>query len=62
MSGECQESVMFPSRWLFSALKTRFRGFSGFSGPVGSGKIRLPYANAGRVGIVGAPTFAWSRT
>jgi hypothetical protein len=52
----------FPSQWLFSALKTRFRGFSG---PVGSGKtmaiaqnaIRLAYANAGRVGIVGAPTF-----
>jgi hypothetical protein len=43
--------------------------FKGFSGPVGSGKsaalcqeaIRLAYVNAGRTGLIGAPTFAMLR-
>jgi len=45
----------------FHKLNSRFKGFSG---PVGSGKskalcyeaIRLSYLNAGRVGLIGAPT------
>jgi hypothetical protein len=43
--------------------------FKGFSGPVGSGKsaalcheaIRLSYVNAGRTGLIGAPTFPMLR-
>ncbi|HEU0123430.1 MAG TPA: phage terminase large subunit [Bryobacteraceae bacterium] len=43
--------------------------FKGFSGPVGSGKsqalcqeaIRLAYVNAGRLGLLGAPTFPMLR-
>ena len=51
-----------PSQIRFHRLKTRFKGFSG---PVGSGKsqalcqeaIKLSYLNAGRLGLVGAPTY-----
>jgi hypothetical protein len=43
--------------------------FKGFSGPIGSGKsqalcheaIRLGYVNAGRTGLIGAPTYAMLR-
>src|SRR5579883_3397155 len=43
--------------------------FKGFSGPVGSGKsnalvmeaMRLSYINAGRVGLIGAPTYPMLR-
>lgn len=39
--------------------------FKGFSGPIGSGKsaalcheaIKLSYVNAGRTGLIGAPTY-----
>lgn len=43
--------------------------FKGFSGPVGSGKsnalcreaLRLAYANPGRTGLIGAPTYPMLR-
>ena len=43
--------------------------FKGFSGPIGSGKsqalcqeaIRLSYLNAGRTGLIGAPTYPMLR-
>src|SRR3954471_6621882 len=43
--------------------------FKGFSGPIGSGKsqalcqeaIRLSYVNAGRLGLLGAPTYPMLR-
>src|SRR6185503_2692125 len=43
--------------------------FKGFSGPIGSGKsqalcqeaIRLSYINAGRMGLIGAPTYPMLR-
>ena len=55
-----------PSQAQFHRLNVRFKGFSG---PVGSGKsqalcqeaIRLSYMNAGRVGLIGAPTFPMLR-
>lgn len=50
----------------FHALTTRFKGFSG---PIGSGKsqalcheaIRMAYVNAGRTGLIGAPTYPMLR-
>jgi len=50
-----------PSQGRFHKLDCRFKGFSG---PVGSGKsqalcqeaIKLAYVNAGRMGLIGAPT------
>src|SRR5262249_48686365 len=50
----------------FHELKTRFKGFSG---PIGSGKsqalcqeaIKLSYLNAGRMGLLGAPTYPMLR-
>jgi hypothetical protein len=50
----------------FHALETRFKGFSG---PIGSGKsqalcheaIRMAYVNAGRTGLIGAPTYPMLR-
>src|SRR6266481_2704124 len=50
----------------FHACKARFKGFSG---PIGSGKsqalcqeaIRLSYLNAGRLGLLGAPTYPMLR-
>lgn len=55
-----------PSQAQFHRLTSRFKGFSG---PVGSGKsqalcqeaIRLAYVNAGRLGLLGAPTFPMLR-
>ncbi len=55
-----------PSQRLFHNLACRFKGFSG---PIGSGKsqalcqeaIRLTYLNPGRMGLLGAPTYAMLR-
>ena len=55
-----------PTQRLFHLSKARFKGYSG---PVGSGKsqalcqeaIRLAYINAGRTGLVGAPTYPMLR-
>ena len=55
-----------PSQWRFHKSDARFKGFSG---PIGSGKsqalcheaIRLSYINAGRTGLIGAPTFPMLR-
>ena len=52
-----------PSQKRFHALGARFKGFSG---PIGSGKsqalcqeaIRMSYLNPGRLGLIGAPTYA----
>src|SRR6266536_332839 len=55
-----------PSQQKFHACDKRFKGFSG---PIGSGKsqalcqeaIRLSYLNAGRLGLIGAPTYPMLR-
>jgi len=55
-----------PTQRLFHLSKARFKGYSG---PVGSGKsqalcqeaVRLAYVNAGRTGLVGAPTYPMLR-
>jgi hypothetical protein len=55
-----------PSQQIFHDLTERFKGFSG---PIGSGKsqalcqeaIRLSYLNAGRTGLIGAPTYPMLR-
>lgn len=55
-----------PSQRKFHASTARFKGFSG---PVGSGKsaalcheaVRLSYLNAGRQGLIGAPTYPMLR-
>jgi Terminase large subunit, T4likevirus-type, N-terminal len=55
-----------PSQKKFHQSKARFKGFSG---PIGSGKsqalcheaIRLSYVNAGRMGLIGAPTYPMLR-
>ena len=55
-----------PTQRLFHLSAARFKGYSG---PVGSGKsqalcheaIRLAYTNAGRTGLVGAPTYPMLR-
>jgi phage terminase large subunit len=55
-----------PSQRRFHESKARFKGFSG---PIGSGKsqalcqeaIRLSYLNAGRMGLIGAPTYPMLR-
>ena len=55
-----------PSQRKFHRSAARFKGFSG---PVGSGKsqalcqeaLRLSYVNAGRVGLIGAPTYPMLR-
>lgn len=55
-----------PSQRRFHNLDARFKGFSG---PVGSGKsqalcheaIKLAYLNAGRMGLIGAPTYPMLR-
>jgi hypothetical protein len=52
-----------PSQRKFHGSTARFKGFSG---PIGSGKsqalcqeaIRLSYLNAGRQGLIGAPTYS----
>ncbi len=55
-----------PSQQRFHDLPNRFKGFSG---PIGSGKsqalcqeaIRMSYVNAGRTGLIGAPTYPMLR-
>ncbi len=55
-----------PSQERFHKSGARFKGFSG---PIGSGKsqalcqeaIRLSYVNAGRTGLIGAPTYPMLR-
>ena len=55
-----------PSQRRFHTSRARFKGFSG---PIGSGKsqalceeaIKLSYQNAGRVGLLGAPTYPMLR-
>ncbi len=55
-----------PSQSAFHGSKARFKGFSG---PIGSGKsqalcqeaIKLSYLNAGRLGLMGAPTYPMLR-
>ena len=55
-----------PSQSRFHESEARFKGFSG---PIGSGKsealcheaIRLSYMNAGRMGLIGAPTYPMLR-
>src|SRR5450759_2322751 len=55
-----------PSQSKFHGSKARFKGFSG---PIGSGKsqalcqeaIKLSYLNAGRLGLMGAPTYPMLR-
>jgi hypothetical protein len=55
-----------PSQERFHACEARFKGFSG---PIGSGKsqalcqeaIKLSYLNAGRLGLLGAPTYPMLR-
>lgn len=55
-----------PSQKMFHESRARFKGFSG---PIGSGKsqalcqesIRLAYINAGRTGLIGAPTYPMLR-
>ena len=56
----------FPSQLRFHRSEARIRGFSG---PVGSGKsaalvqeaLKLAYVNAGRLGLIGAPTYPMLR-
>lgn len=58
--------VPLPSQRKFHLLRTRFKGFSG---AIGSGKsqalcqeaIKLSYLNPGRLGLIGAPTYAMLR-
>lgn len=65
----CEQLISYsplPSQRKFHRSAARFKGFSG---PVGSGKsqalcqeaIRLSYVNAGRVGLIGAPTYPMLR-
>jgi hypothetical protein len=58
--------VPLPSQAKFHRSMARFKGFSG---PIGSGKsqalcqeaVKLSYINAGRVGLIGAPTYPMLR-
>lgn len=58
--------VPLASQEKFHQLRARFKGFSG---PIGSGKsqalcqeaIKLSYVNAGRMGLLGAPTYPMLR-
>jgi hypothetical protein len=63
--GVCFRGIVYaplPSQRKFHGSAARFKGFSG---PIGSGKsqalcqelIKLSYINAGRVGLIGAPTY-----
>lgn len=60
------EYVPLPSQARFHRSMARFKGFSG---PIGSGKsqalcqeaIKLSYLNAGRLGLLGAPTYPMLR-
>ncbi|MBI3679017.1 MAG: hypothetical protein HY235_01195 [Acidobacteria bacterium] len=68
-AGRCRQIIKYeplPSQARFHELQARFKGFSG---PVGSGKsqalcheaIKLSYLNAGRTGLIGAPTYPMLR-
>ncbi len=68
-SGLCTREIVhtpLPSQARFHRSAARFKGFSG---PIGSGKsqalcqeaIKLSYLNAGRVGLLGAPTYPMLR-
>jgi hypothetical protein len=68
-AGVCFRGIEYaplPSQRKFHSSDARFKGFSG---PIGSGKsqalcqeaIRLSYINAGRVGLIGAPTYPMLR-
>jgi phage terminase large subunit len=60
------EYAALPSQARFHRSQARFKGFSG---PIGSGKsralcqeaIKLSYINAGRTGLIGAPTYPMLR-
>ncbi|HOK47460.1 MAG TPA: hypothetical protein PLK67_16075, partial [Bryobacteraceae bacterium] len=60
------EHTPLPSQARFHKSAARFKGFSG---PIGSGKsqalcqeaIKLSYVNAGRTGLLGAPTYPMLR-
>lgn len=65
----CQQSIIhdsLPSQRAFHKSEARFKGFSG---PIGSGKsraicqeaVKLSYVNAGRHGLLGAPTYPMLR-
>src|SRR6267378_6458209 len=68
-NGVCFRGIVYsplPSQRKFHSSTARFNGFSG---PIGSGKsqalcqelIKLSYINAGRVGLIGAPTYPMLR-
>ena len=68
-NGTCIRQIKYsplPSQKNFHGSKARFKGFSG---PIGSGKsqalcqeaIKLSYINAGRMGLIGAPTYPMLR-
>ena len=67
--GRCTREIAYsplPSQARFHQSTARFKGFSG---PIGSGKsqalcqeaIKLSYLNAGRLGLLGAPTYPMLR-
>jgi hypothetical protein len=67
--GKCTREIKYsplPSQARFHQSRARFKGFSG---PIGSGKsqalcqeaIKLAYVNAGRLGLLGAPTYPMLR-
>ena len=67
--GVCNQRIAYdalPSQRAFHGCECRFKGFSG---PIASGKsqalcheaIRLSYINGGRLGLIGAPTYAMLR-
>src|SRR5579859_5549261 len=67
--GVCFRGIVYaplPSQRKFHGSNARFKGFSG---PIGSGKsqalcqeaIKLSYLNAGRTGLIGAPTYPMLR-
>lgn len=67
--GTCRRNIRYcplPSQRAFHRSRARFKGFSG---PIGSGKsqalcqeaIKLSYLNAGRFGVIGAPTYPMLR-
>ena len=68
MGGRTREIIYHPleSQKKFHGSMARFKGFSG---PIGSGKsaalcheaIKLSYINAGRTGLIGAPTYPMLR-
>ncbi len=67
--GRCRREIEYsplPSQARFHQSAARFKGFSG---PIGSGKsqalcheaLKLAYLNAGRLGLLGAPTYPMLR-